>query len=296
MANIKKRLGANIEGDFYVDETCIDCGTCRWIAPSVYNKYDDKSRVYAQPETDDEKLAALKAFVACPTFSIGTVEKHPMKPVREAFPDPITDNVFHCGFHSEASFGAASYLIQRPQGNIMIDSPRWIKPLVRKIEEMGGIQYMFFSHKDDVADHQRYRDHFECTRVIHKDDVTADTASMEMLIEGTAVVELDEDCKLLPVPGHTRGSMVLIYKNKFLFSGDHVAWHIPAKRVYAFRTACWYNWDELAKSMERLKDFEFQWILPGHSAPCHFPQKEMTEQMAQCIDWMKTSDDIMKYA
>ncbi len=33
--------------------------------------------------------------------------------------------VFHCGWHSERSFGAASYLLQRPSGNIMVDSPRW---------------------------------------------------------------------------------------------------------------------------------------------------------------------------
>jgi len=44
----------------------------------------------------------------------------------------IAGEVFHCGFHSAASFGAASYLIVRPQSNVLVDSPRFAGPLVRR--------------------------------------------------------------------------------------------------------------------------------------------------------------------
>ncbi len=33
-------------------------------------------------------------------------------------------NVYHCGYHSEKSFAACSYLITRPGGNVMVDTPR----------------------------------------------------------------------------------------------------------------------------------------------------------------------------
>ena len=36
MANPKKRVPENVPGDFFVDSTCIDCDTCRQIAPAVF--------------------------------------------------------------------------------------------------------------------------------------------------------------------------------------------------------------------------------------------------------------------
>jgi hypothetical protein len=36
MANPKKRVPENVPGDFFVDSTCIDCDTCRQIAPQVF--------------------------------------------------------------------------------------------------------------------------------------------------------------------------------------------------------------------------------------------------------------------
>src|SRR5262245_9142402 len=138
MASFKKRLATNVPGDFYVDDTCIDCDTCRWMAPEIFSDKDGKSYVHHQPSSPEETLRALKALVACPTASIGTVERHEMKPVFESLPDPVAENVYHCAFHSEDSFGAAPYLIVRPEGNILIDSPRFAAPLVKRFEALGG--------------------------------------------------------------------------------------------------------------------------------------------------------------
>ena len=49
-------------------------------------------------------------------------------------PVPGTDNVFHLVMASENSYGAASYLIRRPQGNIMVDSPRFDRKLLKRIQ------------------------------------------------------------------------------------------------------------------------------------------------------------------
>ena len=46
MANLKQRRSQNISGDFYVDGSRIDCDTCRWMVPEIFDEQDDQSAVY----------------------------------------------------------------------------------------------------------------------------------------------------------------------------------------------------------------------------------------------------------
>ena len=64
----------------------------------------------------------------CPTGSIGTVSRENARPGIAAFPEVVAENVSFCGFTSKDSFGAWSYLIERPQGNVLVDSPRFAAP------------------------------------------------------------------------------------------------------------------------------------------------------------------------
>jgi ferredoxin len=50
MANFFKRLKTNVEGNFFVDSTCIDCDTCRQLAPATFSEEGDYSAVFRQPE------------------------------------------------------------------------------------------------------------------------------------------------------------------------------------------------------------------------------------------------------
>ena len=43
-------------------------------------------------------------------------------------------NVYHCGFSSKDSFGSTSYLIVRESGNVLVDSPRFDKHLLKQIQ------------------------------------------------------------------------------------------------------------------------------------------------------------------
>src|SRR5438132_196596 len=121
MAEIAKRLAANVPGEFFVDSTCIDCGTCRQVAPA--------------------------------TFAEG---------------------------------------------------------------------------RDDVADHAKFHQRFGCERILHSADVTRSTSAVELKLSGEEPQALDEEALFIPVPGHTPGSTCLLYREKFLFSGDH-AWWDPRK-------------------------------------------------------------------
>ena len=288
MATLQRKRTENTPGNFYVDSSCIDCDTCRWVAPEVFNRQASQSAVYHQPATEREELEAMQALLACPTASIGTMEKPTgIKQAQQTFPIPIEDNVYYCGYHSADSYGSASYIIQRPEGNILIDSPRYTPPLVKQIEAMGGVKYMYLTHRDDVADHRKFHDYFGCDRILHQDDVQPDTSDVEIKLSGVEAIEFDSDIQIIPVPGHSLGHTVLLYKNKFLFTGDHLAWSPYLEQLYAFRRFCWYSWTEQIKSMEKLANYTFEWVLPGHGRRYHGSVAETEQQMQQCLEWMK---------
>lgn len=287
MATLKQRRSENISGDFYVDSTCIDCDTCRWMAPTVYSRVGSQSAVHHQPATEQERLQSMQALLACPTASIGTVTKPvDIQQVQTSLPIAIADNVYHCGYHAESSFGAASYLIQRPEGNVLVDSPRFAPPLVKRLEQLGGVRYLYLTHRDDVADHAKFHQKFGCDRILHRDEISHDTQDVEIQLSGTDPIQLEPDLLIIPVPGHTKGHTVLLYDQTFLFTGDHLAWSESLQHLYAFRRACWYSWSELTQSMRKLADYSFEWVLPGHGRRYHADRQTMQNQMQQCLEWM----------
>jgi glyoxylase-like metal-dependent hydrolase (beta-lactamase superfamily II)/ferredoxin len=289
MAQVEIRLAQNVEGDFFVDESCIDCDACRQIAPETFRDHGDQSSVGHQPESPEAIHRALMALVACPTASIGTVSRRNARAAALTFPSPVVSNVFFCGFTSEASFGAWSYLIvRRPEdgGNILVDSPRFAGPLVRRIEEMGGVALMFLTHRDDIADHAKFAAHFRCPRVMHRDEGAA-RLGIEQVTEGEAPMAIGRDLLCIPTPGHTRGHQVLLYRDEMLFTGDHLAWSPARETLTAFRDACWYSWTVQTQSMERLLAYRFEWVIPGHGRIHGASAIEMHDHLERCVAWMK---------
>ncbi len=291
MANPARRLPENVPGDFYVDDSCIDCDACRQIAPAVFRDHGDQSSVYRQPEGERDVRRALMAIAACPTSSIGTSRAYDVRAGVEAFPERLDANVYFCGFTSESSFGAWSYLVVRAEsegGNVLVDSPRFTRPLVKKIEALGGVRTIFLTHRDDVADHDEFAREFGAVRVMHRDD-DATRFGVEHIIEGQDEKRLDHDLVVIPTPGHTRGHAVLLYRDKYLFTGDHLAWSPARETLTAFRSTCWYSWEAQTRSMERLLDYEFEWVLPGHGRIHHDTREAMRGHLRRCVEWMRAT-------
>ncbi len=289
MARVSERLPENAAGEFYVDRTCIDCDTCRRIAPALFHEGQGFSYVGRQPEGESERLRALMALVACPTASIGSLSHASAAAGAAAFPEPIEGGVFFCGYTSEDSFGAWSYLIRRPEGNVLVDSPRAAAPLMKRIEDLGGVALQFLTHRDDVADHEAFHKRFGCDRVLHEDDLTPETSGVEKVLRGDRPTRLADDLIAIPVPGHTRGHAVLLDRDTYLFTGDHLAWSPERRALRAFRDACWYSWTAQIRSMERLLDHRFEWVLPGHGWRHHAASAAaMHADLERCIAWMKT--------
>ncbi|MBZ0254304.1 MAG: ferredoxin, partial [Candidatus Methylomirabilis sp.] len=204
MAHPEKKVPENQPGEFFVDSSCIDCDTCRQLAPSTFADAGGYSYVRAQPVGEGKRRLALRALLACPTSSIGTTGKVSAREAMDDFPLPIEGEVFYCGFNAEASFGANSYFVRHPEGNWLIDAPRFLPFLAKKIEALGGLRYIFLTHRDDVADAGKYAERFGAERVIHRADASA-APGAEVLLEGEAPRAFGKDFLILPTPGHTRG-------------------------------------------------------------------------------------------
>jgi len=281
MADLNKRVPENIEGDFFVDTTCIDCGTCRQLAPASFSETDEYSYVYRQPDSPDSSRQALYALLSCPTGSIGTRAPNQAREHMADFPLLIETGVYYCGFTSPKSYGASSYFIRHPDGNWLVDSPKYLPFLVERFQQEGGIRYIFLSHSDDVGEAHRYAEHFGAKRVFHREELWAQPDA-EVVIEGTEPQMIHPDFWVIPTPGHTRGHCVLLYGNRFLFSGDHLWWD-PQHQRLDMPTHYFWNQREQVKSSMRLMDYTFEWVLPGHGNQVCLPATQMKEALQHLV-------------
>ncbi|OUR94173.1 hypothetical protein A9Q84_17885 [Halobacteriovorax marinus] len=287
MASLKKIISENVEGSFFVDSTCIDCDACRKIAPSSFVRGKGYSYVLKQPTSVREKMEAKQALISCPVGSIGMQEKESLVEAMESFPIDLGHDIYLNGFNHKSSYGADSYFIKSDLGNFMVDAPRFNKTLVKKMHEMGGLKFIFLTHKDDVADAKNYAREFGAKRIIHEDELSAQPDA-EIVISGSGDTLID-DFIIMHTPGHTRGHMVLIWKEQYLFSGDHFAYSDIRGDWSCFKNVCWYNWEEQIESVERLARFpKITNVYPGHGRRNSVTPGEFPAIIQRVVAWMKT--------
>src|SRR6266704_1995138 len=183
----------------------------------------------------------------------------------------------------ESSFGAHSYFVRRAEGNLLVDSPRHVKKLVQKLEDLGGVNDILLSHQDDVADAGRYAKHFNARVWIHQDDSRAAPYATDLL-RGGEPAEVREQLLAIPVPGHTKGSVVYLFEETYLFTGDSLAWSREREDLLAFRDACWYSWSEQRRSLAKLADYRFEWVLAGHGGSIRLPAEEMRARLRALVE------------
>ena len=286
MARPKRRLAANVPGPFYVDAGCIDCGTCWQWDPEHFAPSGDQAHVRRQPQGPEQTRRALLALQACPVAAIGAPAELRRTLPPDGFPALLVrhpaGDVHYCGWASRLSFGASSYLIVRPAGNVLIDCPRFSMPLARRIEALGGLAAIVLTHRDDVADHERWAQRFGCPRWIHEADADA-APTVERQLQGREPLALDADLRLIPAPGHTAGSLVALLGEQILFSGDHLWWSPEAGAVVASRRYCWWDWPSQVASVERLAGLDVRWLLPGHGHRRPFGAGEWSREIGRTL-------------
>lgn len=287
MATRSRAAPENVTGSFFVDDTCIDCDTCRQVAPLTFSDAGGHSAVHVQPEDPAALRAAARAVLCCPTNSIGSEHPELVQAAQADLPEVVMDGIWYCGWTSRHSFGASSYLVRADDGGLwMVDAPRWAPSLVTAIDRLGGLAGIVLTHRDDIADAARYAERFHAPRVIHERDADA-LPGAERLIDGDDAVPLAPGLTIIPVPGHTAGSQALISNRGVLFSGDHLWWSRRLGTLNASREVCWHSWEEQTSSMRRLRDLSFDHVLPGHGGRAHLPGGRMQAELDTLIARME---------
>ena len=285
VARFDERHPDGAAGDWYADTRCIACDVARHYAPGLIAA-DERglSVVIRQPQSADDEAAIWRAALACPTQSIGTrSRRHPPNGV---FPWRLTEDVYLCGYNDASSFGAHSYLVVREGGNLLVDSPRYTRRLVDRVVELGGVAHVLLSHRDDVADADRYASRFGARVWIHEADADAAPYATDIL-RGEEMVAVAPGVRAIPVPGHTRGSVVFEDDQGHLFTGDSLAWNEQRAGLDVFGSATWYSWKALTGSIGRLAGVaRFSWVLPGHGKWGHTAAEEMTRQLTRLAEDM----------
>lgn len=225
------------------------------------------------------------------------------------FPRPVIsqDNtLYFLGHHNEASFGATPYLLSAVhEGNpvwIMIDTPKYSSQAVQTLERILGNHepdFLFLTHVDDTADHQKWKDHYPgLKRIFHEGDLGVHNwigdlslENVEVLlkfeeqveqpylpmytldgdaIRETDLVTLDSNVVILHTPGHSPGSITL-YRlpekrsgtSGILFTGDTYAFSTRTNKMSGFPR---YGHDlhQQATTLQALLRFDWEFVAPGH--------------------------------
>jgi glyoxylase-like metal-dependent hydrolase (beta-lactamase superfamily II) len=256
------------------------------LAPSVVGTAPDgKAFFRRQPVTEDELMEAWRAAVACPTGSI--LAPHGLKMPEHVFPQLLAENLWRLGYNDNSSAGAHPFFIRSKSGlNFLVDGPRYVPKLVDFIEEQGGLHHVLLTHRDDVGSAAKYAERFGARMWIHENDRSASPEATDILT-GYEITEPIAGCTVIPIPGHTIGSVAFLIDEK-LFPGDSLGWELAASQLWTNPIFCWDDWDMQRRSLRRLQDFRFDYVCSGHNYSIGFPPDRMQAELAKALDYIDT--------
>ena len=197
------------------------------------------------------------------------------KSVFDDFPLAVEGPVYYCGFNSPKSYGGNSYFVRHPAGNWLIDSPKFLPRLVRRLEALGGIANIFLTHRDDVADADRYARHFGSQRFIHRAEL-ASQPDAEVVLEGHEPQPLAERISSRsrrratpPGTGAAVRRAFSVHRRPSAFRPRPAAAGGFGRLLLALLAAA----DRVDGA--GCSSYSFEWVLPGHGQRVHLPADEM---------------------
>ena len=220
-----------------------------------------QSVVIRQPNSPDEEAALWRAAAACPTKSIGRLGTP--RPPASPFPHEMTPGVFALGYNSPKSFGGHSWLVARPGGNLMIDSPAYTRSLIGGVDDLGGVAHILLSHRDDVADAGRWAEQYGARVWIHEDEADAAAYATDIV---TGDHTIAPGVNAILTPGHTEGHLLFHVDDRWLFTGDTLHWNHRRGELDVTPRQTWFSWRALADSMDRIAHLHVEWVFAGHGS------------------------------
>ena len=229
-----------------------------------------------QPVGVEQEAELWRAAAACPTKSIGNRDQ--LQEPAGVFPYRMTDGVFALGNNARSSFAAHSFLVTRPDGNLMIDSPRFNRPLADSIDALGGIAHVLLTHRDDVADADRWAEQYGARVWIGETD--ADAAPYATDLTGVeSVTVISPGAVSIPAPGHTQGHVLYHVDDRVLFTGDTLHWNHRRGEFDVFPKQTFFSWAALADTMDLIAALKVEWMFAGHGMWHKVGAEEWERQM-----------------
>ena len=264
-----------------IHQRCTGCDVARQVAPGLIGaEYgaNGRSVILRQPETEAEVRAMNAAAFACHVGAIQPVEGK-LDPALDPYPMALDDKVYFCGHNSPMNVSANSFLLRRPNGLMMVDTPLFSNALAARYEALGPITDVLLTHRDHAAHGERYAERFGARLWIHEGDLdSAPTA--DHVMRGTEPIEIAEGVVAHPLYGHTEGNVIFVADDTYCFTGDSFYWCRTTGDIEVFEDVTWLSIRDLAASMRRtVPRLEFEWLLPGHGDRIRLPKPEMARRM-----------------
>ena len=273
-------------GDWYIDTACIDCGASRHVAPNFIVERHGKSVFARQPTTPEERLAAWRAVLVCPTASVRSETKQ-VRPQAPIFPQELSDGVWRCGFNARSSFGAHSYFVARPSGNLLVDSPRSLhgaREVVRRRRRCRAYP--------SLAPGRCCR-RGQVRRAVRRARVDPSRRPV-----GRAVRDRSTRRRVAPARSRRASSRFRCPGTRAAASCtcSTIVCSSPATRSLGacasktsspFAMRAGIHGARSPLRSRKLADYRFEWLLPGHGWPCTLAAEEMNARLRALVTRMR---------
>mmetsp|Transcript_8706 Transcript_8706/g.18705 ORF Transcript_8706/g.18705 Transcript_8706/m.18705 type:complete len:427 (+) Transcript_8706:130-1410(+) len=217
--------------------------------------------------------------------------------------------------------------------SVMVDTPKFTPAALRAVQSLtgdGGPDYLFLTHVDDTAHHMKWSEEFPETlrRIFHSGDLgvnnwigDATLEDVEVLLEGTSDVknakwmawtldgsvvdnisfeggwpeQVKGDFIILHTPGHSNGSISLLYRNDssgigVIFTGDSYAYTTRrGGRMTGFSQYAKDGMGTQTKMLRMVSDMSglYDLVAPGHG---HIRSYVGMEKEGVEVETMKRED------
>ena len=192
---------------------------------------------------------------------------HPPKQPRTVFSnsDGARPHRVYAFSPNRHTLGGTAYLIV-DEVNILVDCPIWDETTAAFLQQQGGVQWLFLTHRGGISNVAMIQQALGCQVVIQEQEAyllpelkpTRFTQSFHLGDRGEAIW----------TPGHSPGSACLYY-NRFggiLFSGRHLL-PSPQGELQPLQTAKTFHWRRQKQSVAALRNRfspeTLEWICPG---------------------------------
>ena len=166
-------------------------------------------------------------------------------------PQAIWNNIFAFPPNRD-TLGGTAYFIVENEANILIDCPAWDEVNQNYLNSVGGVRWLFLTHRGAIGKAREIQQAFGCEILIQEQEA--------YLLPGLKVTRFKQDfnignAQVIWTPGHSPGSSCLYYPREggVLFSGRHI---LPNQtgELLPLRTAKTFHWFRQLLSIQLLRD------------------------------------------